>query len=239
MAGTGGKTGTTALGAKVAAGLAAGAITLTATAGTVQMYDAISGLAVGTKASSMYNEMRKAQGTLPAETRTAESTAGGDMYDAIGGLSGDEPAQQEGFVLRDATVSGKLIGEDEIPRYEITLNVHADGTVDGTFGGTWTGTNLQGDPQQHQWSGGTFAGTVSPSGFIYAGGEYDLTLTENGQIVDFEWARAPWRRSFNMSGQLGEDYSFVGHVETHSKADAGGNPMSEDVGDYYVVSASE
>ena len=221
-----GAAGTTTLGAKVAAGIAAGAIVVTAATGTVVSYDAIRGLGWGLKVNALYHQMLEAQrGGVSSATSTGTAEA-------------PESAEANDVAPRDATLTGKLIGEDELPQFDITINIHANGTVDGTVGGSYT-PPLEGEiVLGRRWDQGRFAGTVDSTGAMKVEGALQSYPLMNGAPHPDEDNRYPMYCAFEMSGELSEEYSFVGEARVEAVRDNNGNPVDA-LEDYYAISATE
>jgi hypothetical protein len=224
MAGGPGAGGTTALGAKVAAGLAAGAIVVGAASATLFSYDAISGLAHGQQASELASQMQEAQQPSAATTQTADV----DSSDA-------DPAT---FVVRDANITGKLIDTYEQPAFDITIEVYGDGTVGGTVGGSYTNRPPGYPETDYLWEAGSFSGTVNAEGWIEAEGTLQETLSRPGEELEQDNLPYPFTGTLFLSGQLSPDYDFAGDLFVGDWIDAEGDSTGF-TGDTYAVSATE
>jgi len=237
MSGGVGAVGTTAIGAKIAAGLASGAIVVATASVTLFSYDAIGGLTHGLRASELASQMMRAQSPNAPTTSTAETdSSGGGMYDGMSGLSSD--SEPEGFVIRDATVTGKLIDEYESPSYSITIVIHSDGTVDGTVGGTYTRMPPGYPSTDCVWEGGTFSGMINETGWIDAEGTVRETMSRDGQWLDHDWDPMPYTGVVRIGGQVSPAYDFAGEVFASEWDDANGESTGA-IGDTYAVSATE
>jgi hypothetical protein len=224
-AGGPGAGGTTALGAKVAAGLAAGAIVVGTASATLFSYDAISGLSHGQQASELASQMQQAQQPATGTTTTADA-------DTPSGEGTDD------FEVRDSTLTGKLINTYEQPAFDITIEVHGDGTVGGTVGGSFTNRPPGYPETDYLWERGSFSGTVDANGWIHAEGTVDETLSRPGEEIESEWSPYPHTGTVYLDGQLSPTYDFVGEVFVGDWVDAEGDSTSA-IGDTYAVSATE
>ena len=128
--------------------------------------------------------MQQAQQPSAAATQAADSSGG------------EDPGV---FTIRDATVTGKLINEYDQPAFDITINIHGDGTVDGTVGGSYTNMPPGYPETDYLWERGTFAGTVNETGWIDAEGSVQETLSREGEFSD------TFTGTLYVGGQLSPD----------------------------------
>lgn len=222
MAGGSGAGTATSLGAKVAAGVASGAIVVSAAAVTVTGYDAMVGLTSGLRSSELSQQMREAQ----QATSTADAST-------------DDAPQSDVFVIREATLTGKLIDEYDGPAFPITINVHADGTVDGTVAGSYTRQPPGYPSTDILWEKGTFEGAVTEEGAVEAYGFGLETTSRDGVVSYTDYDPMPWEGELVLWGQISPDYSFAGEMGFDPQTAADGESVASFIGDNYAVSAAE